>query len=107
MDENVWTKMDKLITSTDVNARDFLDSMVEYKPDLPQIFQVLLFSVFGKFVVAYSECRRINEETGEPHHPPQLAFAIALQSIAEDPAAKTLMEGSINNMVDRQVGGMF
>lgn len=105
-DEQVWHAMDRMITEMDFNTRDLLDKLVEYKPDIPQIFQVLLFSCLGKFVVAYSECRALNEE-GEPHHPPQLAFAIALQSIAEDPAAKALMEGSINNMIDRKVGGMF
>lgn len=107
MDPQVWDKIDDLLLGTDVNLRNFLDSMFEYKQDIPQIFQVLLFSCLGKFVVAYSECRRINPETEIPFHDPPMSFHIALQSVAEDPAAQQLMQGGINQMVDNKIGGMF
>ena len=95
----VWDGLDDLITNAWPDMKKFLDALNEHKSEINPIWNTMLFHGLGQLSASYVSARA---EANEPPH----AYAIALESVIQNPSFQAMMGSVMNQAVDSKVGQM-
>ena len=98
-DDDVWRTLDDLLTNGWPLLNEYLTAMQPHRSELPPMAKALLFGGMGQLAVTYNKAR-------EESNPPNLALALAFESVVRNPQFNSLMGGSVDQMVDTKVKAM-
>jgi len=92
-DPELWQTLDNLLTNSEDDLKDFLDTLHQHSPSLEKPLKAILFGGLGQFSVAYNEARtELNE--------PSMSFALALEKVIQNPQFSVFMLSMMNTTFD-------
>jgi len=95
----LWDKLDDLLLNAWPDVKEFLDILVEHRTEFSPTVNTIMFHGCGNFVKSYVEARH-------EANPPNLALAVALENVTQNPNISRLMQMQMNAAVDNAVKGM-
>ncbi len=98
-DPQLWVELDDLLLNAWPDVKDFLDVLVEHRTEFHPTVNTVIFNGCGNFVKSYVEARH-------EANPPNLALAVALEKVTQNPNITRLMQSQMNAAVDNMVKGM-
>ena len=98
-DTEVWQLIEKMVHDLYPSMTSLCERMFEYNSEMTDSAKGILFGGFGQFTVAYVAAKKEEKPIEE-------AFAIAMNTVAQNPFFNKMMESSMNMLIDNGVDNM-